>query len=78
MTFNEISGLFLTHLSAAVLGFAFGHYRGWLSEYKHHEQKEAENELNSCGPRDPNIKKITIYDPKTGKTYEKTYEGGEQ
>jgi hypothetical protein len=44
MTFNEISALFLTHLSAAVFGFAFGHYRGWLSEYKHQEKKEGENE----------------------------------
>lgn len=40
MEFNEISGLFLTHLAAAVLGY----YRGWLSEYKHNERKEAENE----------------------------------
>jgi hypothetical protein len=69
MTFNEISGLFLTHLSAAVLGFAFGHYRGWLSEYKHHEQKEAENEglESNCGPMDKNIKRVTIINPKTGK-----------
>lgn len=44
MEFNEISGLFLTHLAAAVLGFAFGHYRGWLSEFKNNERKEAENE----------------------------------
>jgi hypothetical protein len=69
MTFNEISGLFLTHLSAAVLGFAFGHYRGWLSEYKHQERKEAENEglESNCGPMDKNIKRVTIMNPKTGK-----------
>ena len=69
MTFNEISGLFLTHLSAAVLGFAFGHYRGWLSEYKYQEKKEVENKglESNCGPMDKNIKRVTIINPKTGK-----------
>jgi hypothetical protein len=43
MEINVITGLILTHLSAAVLGFAFGHYRGWLSEFKRNEE-EAENE----------------------------------
>lgn len=78
MGINVITGLVLTHLAVGVLGFVIGHYRGWLSEFKHNERKEAENELNTCGPRDPNIKKITIFDPKTGKTYTpETYKGGE-
>jgi hypothetical protein len=43
MEINELTGLILTHLSVFVLGFAVGHYRGWLSEFKRNE-KEGENE----------------------------------
>ena len=35
--------------------------------------------LTNCGPMDPNIKSVTIFDPATGKTYTpETYKGGEQ
>lgn len=43
MEINEITGLVLTHLGAVTLGFAFGHFCGWLSEYKRKEE-EVENE----------------------------------
>lgn len=31
--------------------------------------RNAKNVETTCGPRDPNIKSITIIDPSTGKTY---------
>ena len=43
MEINKIIGLVLTHSGAFVLGFAFGHFCGWLSEFKRNEE-EAENE----------------------------------